>query len=70
VQPDARTGGEREYLHVIVSTGQMQQRERAQQRQGPAGNQWAWRESSNPSQVWMKVFARHDSNPLLQRRVS
>jgi hypothetical protein len=53
-----------------VSTGQMQQRERAQQRQGPAGNQWAWRESSNPSQVWMKVFARHDSNALLQRRVS
>jgi hypothetical protein len=61
VQPDARTGGEREYLHVIVSTGQMQQTETAEQRQSPAGDQSARQEPGNPSQVWMKVFVRHDS---------
>jgi hypothetical protein len=45
-----------------VSTGQVQQTERAQQRQGPAGNQWARREPGTPSQVWMKVFVRHGAD--------
>jgi hypothetical protein len=61
VQPDARAGGERENLHVLVPTGQVQPRESAQQRQSPAGNQSARCEPGNPSQVGMKVFIRHGS---------
>jgi hypothetical protein len=63
MQPDASAGRERDYVHVIAPTGKVHRRERAQQRQGPTGNRWARREPGNPSQVGVKVFARHGSNP-------
>jgi hypothetical protein len=44
VRPDARAGGERKYLHVVVPTGQMQQTESAEQPESPAGNQSARQE--------------------------